>query len=89
MTGAPSQIWGDTTYVGVQLSERLTDARTLKAILLTSANRRLPGWDNGQATVTVGRLYDHQDDPILGLAAWGGCRGFLQRAECDDIRGRP
>ena len=44
---------GDTTYVGVPLSEKLADARTLKAILLASANRRLPGWDNGQSAVTV------------------------------------
>ncbi|MDF3059384.1 MAG: glycosyltransferase family 1 [Rariglobus sp.] len=42
---------GDTLHVGARLSDKLIDARTMKAILLTSANRNLPGWDNGQTAV--------------------------------------
>ncbi len=45
---------GDVTYLGAQLSDTLIDARTMKAILLTSANRELPDWDNGQTTVNIG-----------------------------------
>lgn len=45
---------GEATYFGAQLSDRLIDARTMKAILLTSANRKgLPGWDNGQSAIAT------------------------------------
>ncbi|MFA6286085.1 MAG: S8 family serine peptidase [Opitutaceae bacterium] len=45
---------GDTTYIGVDMSDRLIDARTMKAIMLVSANRNLPGWNNGQTAVDDG-----------------------------------
>ena len=45
---------GNSTYIGVQLADTLIDPRVMKAILLTSANRNLPGWDNGQTTVDLG-----------------------------------
>ena len=45
---------GNTLYIGVAMSARLIDARTMKAILMVSANRDLPGWNNGQTVVNVG-----------------------------------
>ncbi len=45
---------GDTLYFGVDMSERLIDPRTMKAILMVSANRDLPGWNNGQTVVDAG-----------------------------------
>lgn len=45
---------GGTTYIGAELTAKLLDARVMKALLLTSADRNLPGWNNGQTTVDLG-----------------------------------